>query len=286
MKAQAPDAVFAAGGDGTVSLVAQALAATDLPLGILPLGSGNGLAKDLSIPLDLEEALQLIWRHQVRSLDTLRVGGQFAVHLADMGFNAQVVRAFNAGGVRGPAAYVRVATQEYATYQPTTYRIETDRETWEGAAFMLTIANANTFGSNVVINPDSQLDDGQFENLPDRTLSQFGRAGPALPPLHQRLRRIGLHPPPALPPRPHPRGRSGGGTRAAGRRIGPAAHPRRRRNPAAQPVGAGAGRYCRRGVSFAADADMGGSGGSTGGLWSRSRNTSGWPPGSRVRSQV
>lgn len=158
-----PDAVFAAGGDGTVSMVAEALAGSLVPLGILPLGSGNGLAKDLAIPLVLNEALALTWQHEQRQLDTLRVGGRFAVHLADMGFNARVVQRFNEGNVRGPGAYVRIATQEYPSYKPAAYHIETDEGTWEGEAFMLTIANANTFGSNVVINPDRELDDGQFE---------------------------------------------------------------------------------------------------------------------------
>ncbi|SDX55438.1 diacylglycerol/lipid kinase family protein [Hymenobacter psychrophilus] len=157
------DAVFAAGGDGTVSLVAEALAGSTVPLGILPLGSGNGMAKDLAIPLTLNEALGLIWQHDIRQLDTLRVGGRFTVHLADMGFNACVVQRFAEGGVRGPGAYVRIATREYAGYQPATYQIETDNGTWQGKAFMLTIANANTFGSNVVINPGRALDDGEFE---------------------------------------------------------------------------------------------------------------------------
>lgn len=158
-----PDAVFAGGGDGTVSLVAEALAGGPVPLGILPLGSGNGLAKDLGIPLLLAEALALIWQHNIRQLDTLRVGGRFTVHLADMGFNACIVKRFAEGAVRGPGAYVRIATQEYAGYAPASYHIQTDHETWQGEAFMLTIANANTFGSNVVINPNRELDDGQFE---------------------------------------------------------------------------------------------------------------------------
>lgn len=157
------DAVFAAGGDGTVSLVGEALLHTGVPLGILPLGSGNGLAKDLGIPLELDDALHLIWQHEQRNIDTLCVSGHFSAHLADLGFNALVVERFDSGDTRGPGAYIRIATQEYLSYEPATYRIETDVETWEGTAFMLTIANANTFGSNVIINPDSQLDDGQFE---------------------------------------------------------------------------------------------------------------------------
>ncbi|RSK25260.1 diacylglycerol/lipid kinase family protein [Hymenobacter metallilatus] len=157
------DAVFAAGGDGTVSLVAEAVSGSSLPLGIIPLGSGNGLSKDVGIPQEVTAALRLTWDYTIRTLDTLRVGGLFAAHLADIGFNALIVQKFDQGNARGPGAYVRIATQEYAAYQPAAYHIETDRETWTGEAFMLTIANATTFGSNVVINPHSQLDDGQFE---------------------------------------------------------------------------------------------------------------------------
>ena len=157
------DAVFAAGGDGTVKLVGEALLGTDTLLGILPLGSGNGLSKDLGIPQEVEPALSLIWHHAVRTIDTLRVGGHLTVHLADLGFNALVVKRFAEGNVRGPGAYVRIALAEYAAYEPQRYRIETDRETVECTAFMLTIANANTFGSNVVINPNRPLDDGAFE---------------------------------------------------------------------------------------------------------------------------
>jgi diacylglycerol kinase (ATP) len=157
------DAVFAAGGDGTVSLVASALQQTGIPLGILPLGSGNGLSKDLGIPQEQQAALQLIWEHEVRAIDTLRVGDTFCAHLADLGFNALVVERFCSGDTRGPGAYVRIAMQEYLSYEPAVYRITTDRETYQGPAFMLTVANANTFGSNVVINPDSRIDDGEFE---------------------------------------------------------------------------------------------------------------------------
>lgn len=163
LAANSYDAVFAAGGDGTVNLVGEALLGGKIPLGILPLGSGNGLSKDLNIPQNIEEALTLVWQHELRPIDTLKVGGHFSAHLADLGFNALVVERFCNGDARGPGAYVRIALQEYLNYEAVTYRIETDRETFEGPAFMLTIANASTFGSNVVINPNSQMDDGEFE---------------------------------------------------------------------------------------------------------------------------
>lgn len=163
MEAQQPDAVFAIGGDGTVSLVAALLIGTKTPLGIIPLGSGNGLSKDLNIPQDTEEALELIHRHVVRNIDTLDINGQSSIHLSDLGFNALVVQRFCEGDSRGPGAYAWIALQEYLSYEPKKYKIETDNECFEGEAFMVTIANANAFGSNAAINPSGILNDGRFE---------------------------------------------------------------------------------------------------------------------------
>ncbi len=157
------DAVYAIGGDGTVNLVASVLIGTDVPLGIIPLGSGNGLSKDLGIPQDTEEALQLIKTHVVRNIDTIDLNGHPSIHLSDLGFNALVVKKFSEGEKRGPGAYAWIALQEFINYEPKTYRIETDCETFEGEAFMVTIANANAFGSNANINPNGILNDGKFE---------------------------------------------------------------------------------------------------------------------------
>lgn len=157
------DGVFTAGGDGTVSIVASLLIGTETPLGIIPLGSGNGLSKDLDIPQDTEEALELIHNNIIRNIDTITLNGHPSIHLSDFGFNALVVKGFCDGGIRGPGAYARVALQEYLGYESKVYRIETDIETFEGKAFMVTIANANAFGSNANINPNGVLNDGRFE---------------------------------------------------------------------------------------------------------------------------
>lgn len=157
------DAVFAVGGDGTVNMVAALLIGTDMPLGIIPLGSGNGLSKDLNIPQDTEDALQLIHRNIIRNIDTITLNGNPSIHLSDFGFNALVVKHFHDGETRGPGAYAWIAMQEYLAYEPKKYRIETDTENFEGPAFMVTIANANAFGSNASINPNGILNDGKFE---------------------------------------------------------------------------------------------------------------------------
>ena len=158
-----PEAVFAVGGDGTVSLVAALLIGTKTPLGIIPLGSGNGLSKDLKIPQDREEALELIHRHVIRNIDTLDINGHPSIHLSDIGFNALVVKRFSEGETRGPGSYAWIALQEYLGYEPKFYSIKTDTEAFEGEAFMVTIANANAFGSNAAINPSGILNDGRFE---------------------------------------------------------------------------------------------------------------------------
>jgi diacylglycerol kinase (ATP) len=158
-----PQAVFAVGGDGTVSMVGALLINSNLALGIIPLGSGNGLSKDLNIPQDIEDALKLIHSHEIRSIDTLTVNGQPSIHLTDLGFNALVVKKFSEGETRGPGSYAWIALQEYLGYEPKFYRIDTDTETFEGEAFMVTIANANAFGSNANINPTGILNDGRFE---------------------------------------------------------------------------------------------------------------------------
>lgn len=158
-----PDLVVAVGGDGTVSLVAQILNHSQTPLGIIPMGSGNGLSKDLGIPQDLPAALQLFTAGRIRAIDSLDIHGHTVFHLADLGFNARIVKIFCEGETRGPGSYARIAFQEYLKFEPHYYKIITEQETFEGPAFMLTIANANAFGSNANINPEGIVDDGFFE---------------------------------------------------------------------------------------------------------------------------
>ncbi|QNF35029.1 NAD(+)/NADH kinase [Adhaeribacter swui] len=158
-----PDAVFAAGGDGTVSLTARVVKNSDVPLGIIPVGSGNGLSKDLGIPQTIEEALTLITNHAIKAIDTLELNGHPCFHISDLGFNALVVARYSEAESRGPQTYAFIALQEYLDYECHEYRVETDQEVFEGAAFMITITNSNAFGSNVKINPNGVIDDGIFE---------------------------------------------------------------------------------------------------------------------------
>jgi diacylglycerol kinase (ATP) len=160
---QRPDAIIAVGGDGTVNLVGTALVNKDIPMGIIPMGSGNGLSKDLGIPQEFEAALQVMLQFKVRAIDTLRINNIPSLHLSGLGFNALIVKRFSEGDKRGPGAYAWNLMKEYAGYEPKEYEIITDRESYKGKAFIVTIANANMFGSNATINPEGEVDDGIFE---------------------------------------------------------------------------------------------------------------------------
>lgn len=157
------DLVLAVGGDGTVHLVGSVLIHSETPMGIIPMGSGNGLSKDAGIPQEVPDALNVLLQHKIRPIDTLSVNNRISVHLSDLGFNALVVKLFNEGQKRGPGAYALLAMQQYLHYEPKKFRIETDTESFTGEAFMVTVTNANAYGSNAAINPTGIIDDGKFE---------------------------------------------------------------------------------------------------------------------------
>jgi diacylglycerol kinase (ATP) len=160
---QRPDAIIAVGGDGTVNMVGTTLINKDIPMGIIPMGSGNGLSKDLGIPQEFEAAMQVVLQFKVSAIDTLRINNIPSLHLSGLGFNALIVKRFSEGEKRGPGAYAWNLMKEYAGYEPKEYEIITDKESYKGKAFMVTIANANMFGSNATINPEGEVDDGIFE---------------------------------------------------------------------------------------------------------------------------
>lgn len=157
------DAVVVAGGDGTVHMVGEHLVKSGIPLGILPAGSGNGLAKDLDIPIDIPQALDVVKAFKPKKIDTLKINGIDCFHLSDLGFNARVCHRFAESILRGKISYAWFAFQEYFKYKPFSYLIETPNNIYKGKAFMMAISNATKFGTNASINPLGEIDDGFFE---------------------------------------------------------------------------------------------------------------------------
>jgi diacylglycerol kinase (ATP) len=157
-------AVVAVGGDGTIHEVAAKLTGTSIPLGIIPTGSGNGLARHLGIPLHVKGAVELINRKQVRQIDTGRINGKPFISLAGVGFDALVANKFAGSRQRGFITYLRIVLREYLTYQPERRLVVTDdgNETIT-TALLIVCANAGQFGYNIRIAPSADLSDGQLD---------------------------------------------------------------------------------------------------------------------------
>lgn len=157
------DRVIAVGGDGTVNLVAQAVLQTNIPVGILPAGSANGMAKELGIPVDTEKALEIAVNGDSQLIHAIKINNQLSLHLSDLGFNAYVVKKFKSYNKRGMWSYVKAAWKVISLHRRMWVEIKTDEATFRRHAIMVVIANATKYGSGATINPDGRLDDDVFE---------------------------------------------------------------------------------------------------------------------------
>jgi diacylglycerol kinase (ATP) len=159
-----PDVVFAGGGDGTINLVGRCLLKKNIPLGIIPLGSANGLATELEIPPDIEEAYLIAMTGKPFPIDVLEVNNDYiSLHLSDIGFNANLIRRFEAEEERGKFAYVKQFFKEYLVNKPSRYTFTYNGNTFSRKALMVVFANATKFGTGAIINPKGKLNDGKFE---------------------------------------------------------------------------------------------------------------------------
>ncbi len=156
--------VVAVGGDGTVNEVGRALLHTGIPMGIIPVGSGNGLARHLRIPLDMPHALKIIGGDQSIAIDAGIINGKYPFFCtAGVGFDAQVGKQFAQAGQRGIMTYLKTIFEEYFTYKPQHYKITVDGRVLERKAFLITMANASQWGNNAVIAPRADIMDGMLD---------------------------------------------------------------------------------------------------------------------------
>ena len=157
------DIVVAVGGDGTVNEVARSLVHTDTALGIIPCGSGNGLARHLCIPIDTKKAIDIINRCQIESFDYGVINGLPFFCTCGMGFDAFISLKFAEAGKRGPITYVENVLKEGLKYQPETYEIIGDNGTSHYKAFLIACANASQYGNNAYIAPGATMKDGEMD---------------------------------------------------------------------------------------------------------------------------
>jgi YegS/Rv2252/BmrU family lipid kinase len=167
-----PNRVIAVGGDGTIKLLADLLKETQISLGILPAGSANGMARELGIPLQAEQALEVIVDGECRKLDLIKINEeQICFHLSDIGLNALLVKYFEGSKKRGMWGYGKAIFKVLWKKTLMYVRIKTDTEEVKRKAFMVVIANAQTYGTGAIINPEGKLDDGMFEIVVVRKLN-------------------------------------------------------------------------------------------------------------------
>ncbi len=157
------DRVVAVGGDGTLKLVAECLLNTGTPIGIIPAGSANGMAKELGIPTDMEQALAIVAEGRQQKIHVVKLNNEICIHLSDLGFNAYLVKKFDTLPQRGMWGYAKATWHALWNHRRMEVQLKLKNETVTSKAAMVAIANATMYGSGLKINPDGKLDDELFE---------------------------------------------------------------------------------------------------------------------------
>lgn len=158
------DCVVAVGGDGSVNDVAEGLKYSGVTMGIIPCGSGNGLARGLKIPLSPASAIKLLNQQNEHLIDSIVINDKYiSVNAAGVGFDAYIARLMKAAKTRGFAAYTNLILREYASYKNNTYTFTVDGRTLERSAWFIAVANGSQFGYNLSVAPKAKLSDGLID---------------------------------------------------------------------------------------------------------------------------
>lgn len=154
------DIVVAVGGDGTINEIASVLEGTKLAMGIIPFGSGNGLARSLNIPMNEIRAIKRLNKLKYQAIDSGLFNGRKFFNIAGVGFDALISARFAENVKRGFWGYLKTIFFEISAYKVQNYKIEIDSELIEREAFMISLANSSQFGNNAHIAPFASLTDG------------------------------------------------------------------------------------------------------------------------------
>jgi len=164
INAYQPDVVVAVGGDGTCNFVADTIKDRNVLFGIVPLGSANGLARELGINENPEQATRLLIEGKKQAVDALIINDKhLCLHLSDIGLNAKVVKRFEEEKIRGKLGYFKQFMREIFQTVPKKFRFEIKGHKFKKKAHMVVIANARQYGTGAVVNPVGRIDDGKFE---------------------------------------------------------------------------------------------------------------------------
>ncbi len=155
--------VIVAGGDGTLSQVVGSLMNEDVNFGVIPCGSGNGLAMTAGISKRPQKALDIIFNSKAKSVDGVYVNGHFSCMLTGIGFDAKVAHEFSHQTKRGLRTYAILVGKNFFSAKPYHFTIECNGMTFSTEAYFISIANSNQFGNNFTIAPKALLSDGLLD---------------------------------------------------------------------------------------------------------------------------
>ncbi len=161
------------GGDGTFSGVAGSLLDLDIRFGIIPTGSGNGLARAGRIPVSAAKAIDFLFTGAAVSIDGMMINDRFSCMLCGIGFDAQVAHDFAKQPKRGLQTYVKVAMRNFIGARHYPFTIKSSDQTISTDAFFISIANSNQFGNNFTIAPQASLQDGLLDIVIVKKMSKW-----------------------------------------------------------------------------------------------------------------
>ncbi|MCF8370195.1 MAG: diacylglycerol kinase family lipid kinase [Bacteroidales bacterium] len=157
------DCIVAVGGDGSVNEVGSALVGKNCTLGIIPCGSGNGLARSLKISMNARKALFQIVKEKTMDIDTLQLNELFFINVAGLGFDAQVAHLFKKQDKRGLLSYMKAMLISYSRFKPIEISYKIEDETFQEKVFLMSFANSEQYGNNAYIAPLASLNDGLID---------------------------------------------------------------------------------------------------------------------------
>lgn len=160
-----PDKIASVGGDGTTLFVATILKDFSIPMGIVPMGSANGLALELGVKEDFKAAFnEIIMSSMTCALDMIKVNGEhYAIHIGDVGLNANIIKGYEEDNGRGMLAYAKQFFKSLGNNKLLPVRIESGDEVFEEQGYMVAVANSRKYGTGVVLNKSGNPLDGYFE---------------------------------------------------------------------------------------------------------------------------
>jgi YegS/Rv2252/BmrU family lipid kinase len=161
------------GGDGTVNMVAAALQGIKVNIGIIPMGSGNGLAYTAKIPKQSSGALDLVFKGNSSFVDAFHINNRFSCMLCGIGFDALVAHEFAKQKRRGLQTYIKTTAINFFKAKPYLFEIKLKNESFQTEAFFISVANSNQFGNNFTIAPQASLNDGLLDIVIVKKMSKF-----------------------------------------------------------------------------------------------------------------